>query len=248
MTGRGWEDRVRAHQNAVARFVETAGKLDDVAWHARPAPDKWCPGQVAEHVALTYETARGRARASGRRDARAPALLEDRRCCAGACCPGSCGPDVFPEARAVREIRPPDTPRAKAVVLEALRADAARFEAELTQARGRGEGRPDPSVLRPPRAPTRCWRSSPPTPSTTAASSRAGAVRGVESAPGGRAHMHHRTPWLALPPSREVDGDQRLRPLRLAHRGLPHERRRRERVRGPGNDRCPRLTTSTRAA
>jgi hypothetical protein len=139
MTGRGWDERVRAHQGAVARFVETAGKLDDVAWHARPAPDKWCPGQIAEHVALTYLKLVSELARPGRgMRARLPlwksALLRWRLL------PGILRTGRFPEARAVREIRPPDTPRTKAAVLDALQAEAARFEAGLTQARDRGEG------------------------------------------------------------------------------------------------------------
>jgi len=139
MTDHGWEDLLRAHQGAVARFAETAGKLDDVAWHARPAPDKWCPGQVAEHIALTYEKLVSElVRPGGGMRARLPfwrsALLRWRLL------PGILRTGRFPKAPAVREIRPPDTPRAKAVVLEALQADASRFEGGLTQARKRGEG------------------------------------------------------------------------------------------------------------
>jgi hypothetical protein len=139
MTKRGWEGQVRAHHDAVARFAETAGKLDDVAWHARPAPDKWCPGQVAEHLALTYEKlASELARPGGGLRARLPAwksaLLRWRML------PGILRTGEFPKTPAVREIRPPDTPREKSAVLEALQAHASRFEAGLTQARERGGG------------------------------------------------------------------------------------------------------------
>jgi hypothetical protein len=44
------------HHEAVGRFVECAQRLDDVAWRARAAASGWCPGQVAEHIALTYAT------------------------------------------------------------------------------------------------------------------------------------------------------------------------------------------------
>jgi hypothetical protein len=134
-----WEDGVRAHHEAVARFTEAAGKLDDVAWHARSGPDRWCPGQVAEHVALTYEKALAELGGTGEgMRARLPAwrsaLLRWR------VLPRILDSGVFPKARAVREIRPPEAPRAKAAVLSALEADAVRFEAELTRARAEGGG------------------------------------------------------------------------------------------------------------
>ncbi len=50
-------------------------------------------------------------------------------------------------------------------------------------------------------------------------------------------HARHR---LVLAPPGPGHGDQRLRPLRPPHPGLPHERGRRARVRGPGDDRGPR--------
>jgi len=135
-----WEDGVRTHHEAVARFTEAAAKLDDVAWHARPGPDRWCPGQVAEHVALTYEklVAELAGTGTGMR-ARLPfwkmALLRWR------VLPGILKTGVFPPgARAVREIRPPNAPRAKATVLPALEADAIRFETALTRARQKGGG------------------------------------------------------------------------------------------------------------
>jgi hypothetical protein len=48
---------------------------------------------------------------------------------------------LFPKARAPREIRPPESPRPKAAVLQAMRKDAAQFEEELTRAQAEGRGR-----------------------------------------------------------------------------------------------------------
>ena len=50
-----FERLLSRHHEGVSRFVDAALRLDDVAWQARAAADKWCPGQVAEHVALTYD-------------------------------------------------------------------------------------------------------------------------------------------------------------------------------------------------
>jgi hypothetical protein len=134
-----WEAGVRGHHAAVARFTETADKLDDVAWHARGTADKWCPGQVAEHVALTYAQLLAELRGTGGMKQRLPwwkaTLLRWRFL------PRILRDGHFPKAPAAREIRPPESPRPKAAVLEALGADASRFEEELTSARDAGRGR-----------------------------------------------------------------------------------------------------------
>jgi hypothetical protein len=134
-----WAKGVRAHQEAVLRFTAAADRLDDVAWHARSAVDKWCPGQVAEHVSLTYAQLLAELRGTGGMRQRLPwwkaALLRWR------VLPRLLREGLFPKARAPREIRPPDSPRPKAAVLQAIREDTARFEEELTSARALGEGR-----------------------------------------------------------------------------------------------------------
>ena len=130
---------MRAHQEAVLRFMAAADRLDDVAWHARAAVDRWCPGQVAEHVALTYVQLLAELAGTGGMRQRLPwwksALLRWR------VLPRILREGLFPKARAVREIRPPDSPRPKTAVLETMRKDAARFEEELTRARAEGGGR-----------------------------------------------------------------------------------------------------------
>jgi len=123
----------------VLRFALAADKFDDVAWHARRAASKWCPGQVAEHVALTYAQLLAELRGAGGMRQRVPwwkaAYVRLRFL------PGILRGGPFPEARAPREIRPPELPRPKAAVLEALRTDATRFEEELGRARAAGQVR-----------------------------------------------------------------------------------------------------------
>jgi uncharacterized damage-inducible protein DinB len=134
-----WEAGVRSHREAVLRFAETAERFDDVAWHARRASDKWCPGQVAEHVALAYGQLLSELSGAGGMRQRLPwwkaTLLRWRFL------PGILREGAFPAARAPREIRPPDSPRPKAALLDILCKDAARFEAELTRAQAEGGGR-----------------------------------------------------------------------------------------------------------
>ena len=135
-----FERNLSRHHEAVSRFVEAALRLDDVAWQARAAADKWCPGQVAEHVALSYGVLLRELHGQGEpprirvsfwksmllRWRVMPQILNEGR---------------FPKARAPREIRPPDAPRAQQTVLDALRHDADLFETALAEARARGEGR-----------------------------------------------------------------------------------------------------------
>jgi hypothetical protein len=123
----------------VARFAQSADRFDDVAWHARSEAGRWCPGQVAEHVALTYAQLLAELLGTGGMRRRLSwwkaAWLRLRFL------PGILQRGHFPKAPAPREIRPPESPRAKDLVLEALRANAARFEEELTKARASGRGR-----------------------------------------------------------------------------------------------------------
>jgi len=139
LSAAAWEAGRQAHGAVVSRFVDTAERLDDVAWHARSAVDRWCPGQVAEHVALTYGQLLAELSGTGGMKRRLPwwkALFIRWRFL-----PGILRTGVFPKARAPREIRPPDTPRERSAVLEALQKNALRFEEELTLARQSGRGR-----------------------------------------------------------------------------------------------------------
>jgi hypothetical protein len=94
---------------------------------------------VAEHVAITYGKLVSELAAPGA-GMRARLSLWKRTLLRWRVLPAILRTGRFPQARAVRETRPPETPRAKEVLLEALRADAARFEAGLTQARREGGG------------------------------------------------------------------------------------------------------------
>jgi hypothetical protein len=47
-----------ANRRSVAEFVAHARGIDAAAWNREPAPGKWSPAQVTEHVALAYERTR----------------------------------------------------------------------------------------------------------------------------------------------------------------------------------------------
>ena len=135
-----WSLRCGEHCQALERVLVGIERLDEVAWLRRPAPDKWCPGQVAEHLVLSYDAllrelageAGMRVRPSWwkRRLLRLrflPMLLKEGRLPSG--------------APAVRELRPGEQPRSRQALLETLRERARRFELELTRAFEAGAGR-----------------------------------------------------------------------------------------------------------
>jgi len=132
-----WQARIEEHQREIARLLEVIMGLEDATWTHRPAPDKWCAGQVAEHLLLTYdamlrELAGGvgmRVRTSWwkrllLRARYLPMILKEGK--------------FPPGAPAVREIRPGQEPRGRAVLVDELRARAARFGEELTRAHASG--------------------------------------------------------------------------------------------------------------
>lgn len=115
-------------------------RLDEAAWLRKPAPDKWCPGQVAEHLVLGYDALLRELEGQGGMRVRTswwkrrllrlrflPMLLKQGRMPTG--------------APAVRELRPGEQPAARATLLETLRERARRFELELTRAFEAGGGR-----------------------------------------------------------------------------------------------------------
>lgn len=128
-----WDSLRAEHRQAVGRVVETVDGLDEAAWLRAPAPGKWCPAQVVEHLLLSYDAllrelggaAGMRLRASWWRRfvirlRYLPMVLDQGR---------------LPEgAPAVREIRPASPARARPAATHALRERAERFDAEITRA------------------------------------------------------------------------------------------------------------------
>jgi hypothetical protein len=49
---------ITADRQAVGAFVDTARRVPSAQWAVPRAPGKWSPGQVTEHVTLTYEQSR----------------------------------------------------------------------------------------------------------------------------------------------------------------------------------------------
>ena len=57
-TDADWQARRQEHQRAIGRFLADAERLDGAAWTVRPAAGKWNPGQIAEHLVLSYAAMR----------------------------------------------------------------------------------------------------------------------------------------------------------------------------------------------
>lgn len=128
------QTELHTHHQAVEAFLTAAGGVPAAQWTQPRAAGKWSPGQVAEHLALTYEVNRGvlHGRATGTAAPRVlrplirkfglnPVLRRGR---------------FIPGSKTLKIFRPGASPAAPAELLERLRAAAAAFErdAAATQA------------------------------------------------------------------------------------------------------------------
>jgi hypothetical protein len=138
-TDADWQSRCENHQREISRFLADAERLDDAAWSLKPAPGKWSPGQIAEHLVLSYAAMR-RELAGGTgirlRTRFWRRLLIRWRFMNMILKTGR----LPPGAPAVREIRPAEEPRERAVVTGDLREQAALFDQELGRAFDAGGG------------------------------------------------------------------------------------------------------------
>jgi hypothetical protein len=134
-----WADACGRHREAAALFVSRAERVASERWKAAPAPGKWSPAEIAEHLSLTYAHLLGelhggqpvRVRGSWlfRLLARykfLPPLLRD----------GTIPPGV----RAPREVRPQLPSEDREAALKRFRALAVEFEGEITRRRAAGGG------------------------------------------------------------------------------------------------------------
>jgi hypothetical protein len=129
-------------------------RLEDAAWLRPPASEKWCPGQIAEHLLLTYDALLSElGGGQGMRLRKSwwlrlwirlrylPMVLQEGRLPSG--------------APAVREVRPGSEPPERRAAVEALLERSERFERELTrayEAGGRRLSHPFFGRLTPPQA------------------------------------------------------------------------------------------------
>jgi hypothetical protein len=130
-----WSRLLADHRASVEEFALAAAALDEPAWNARPAPEKWSAGQIAEHLRLTYEILLREQRGGAGMRVRLPwwrrAMLRVT------VVPRIVRSGRFPAgAPAVREIRPGEGPFDRSATLGGLRSLSAAFLDELAGSRG----------------------------------------------------------------------------------------------------------------
>ena len=125
-----WNQAVRAHAEALERFVETASAIPASRWSEPLAPGKWSPAEVTEHLVLAYETV-GR-ELSGGAGMRLVLPAWKRLVARLFYLPGIINGRGFPKgARAPRETRPTAVRGNQTEVLAALRSIASSVERQM---------------------------------------------------------------------------------------------------------------------
>jgi DinB family protein len=119
---------LESHHQAIEAFLATARAVPSTQWSRPRAPGKWSPGQVAEHLALSYEVNRGVLHGDTppmtaprwlrpliRRFLLGPVLRRGR---------------FIPGSKSPRAFRPGPTPAPPAQLLDRLAAAMTGFEAD----------------------------------------------------------------------------------------------------------------------
>lgn len=121
-----------AHRHSLAAFATASRQVPDGQWNHQPAPDKWSPGQVAEHLRMTYVVVGGELDGRPGLTPRTPWWIRPLlrfRFLRGILKDGA----VPVGAKAPRELRPGPGPFDRDRTLDALTEGAAAFEASLTR-------------------------------------------------------------------------------------------------------------------
>lgn len=131
-----WAEAARAHQQAVARYLETARGVGPSRWEAAPREGKWSPAEVTQHLVLTY---RGLA-AEQQGTLEIPVLLTAPKAwlLRHLVLPRLLAGRPFPPGvKAPREARPRGPLPPRDALLDEFQASADAFDAAFNQARGR---------------------------------------------------------------------------------------------------------------
>ncbi len=126
------EAGLAAHRTSLAAYAAAAGAVPESRWNQGPAPDKWSPGQVTEHLRMTYVVVGGELDGKTGLTPRTPWWIRPLlrfRFLRGILKDGA----VPPGAKAPRELRPDAGPFDRDRTLSALTEGAAAFEAILTR-------------------------------------------------------------------------------------------------------------------
>lgn len=133
-----WHAAVEEHQVALAAYLDAAGRLSDAAWTRPWAPGKWTPGQITEHLSMTYRVFIGEV--TGGPAMRLKLTPFRRGVLRMFLLPHMLFHRTFPRgAPAPRELRPAEgPPSARGEALAQMRALGERFEREASRARAAG--------------------------------------------------------------------------------------------------------------
>ncbi|MHB1312505.1 MAG: DinB family protein [Gemmatimonadaceae bacterium] len=108
ITQRMWPVLVEHHASAVEEYVAAISGMDLATWNARRTPEAWSAAEITEHLVRTYAQFAGEARGKNSLRVRVPFLRRlvirlfiKPRLLAG---------QIFPRARAPRELRPTGGP------------------------------------------------------------------------------------------------------------------------------------------
>lgn len=121
-----------AHRQSLAAFESAANRVQSAQWNQPRAPEKWSPGQVVEHLRMTYEVVGGELDGKPGLTVRTPWWIRPllrfkflRKILSEGAVP--------PGAKAPRELHPGPGPYDRDQTLAALNLAAERFEATLTR-------------------------------------------------------------------------------------------------------------------
>jgi hypothetical protein len=139
------ESALAENQAAVNAFIARASAVPATAWTRPAGPGKWSPGQVAEHVAISYGISSQVMRGTSTLPA-FPRLL--RPLIRALFLPKLLRTGAFPKgAKAPKAFQPPATPADCDAVTGRLKANASQFEKDCRDAVARSSPKVDHPVF-----------------------------------------------------------------------------------------------------
>jgi DinB superfamily len=129
-----WQSALDEHQEALAAYLDAAGRLPESAWTRPWKPGKWTPAQTTEHLAMTYQVFIGEV--NGGTPMRLKLTPFRRRLLKLLLLPHMLFHRTFPRgAVAPRELRPAEGSADRDAALRRMRELGERFAQEASRVR-----------------------------------------------------------------------------------------------------------------